>query len=126
MICVRMSHTIAAAEVYFRDTAHGFLVWAVGLVITASVLVSAASTFAGERLRTSASQSSAANSEAQAFDPNSYFVDLLLRSNPSAADRNDVTERAMVQRTFDYALRQRAISPEDKTYLAQVVSTERE
>jgi hypothetical protein len=109
-------------EVYFRDTAHGFLVWAVGLVITASVLVSAASTFAGERSRTSGASSGGASSVEQISDPNSYFVDLLLRSNPAAADRNDVTERAMVQQTFDYALRQRAISPEDKTFLGQVVS----
>src|SRR5277367_6908233 len=29
-------------EVYFRDTAHGFLVWAVSLVITAAFLASAA------------------------------------------------------------------------------------
>src|SRR5277367_5499819 len=29
-------------EVYFRDTAHGFLVWAVGLVIAAAFLASAA------------------------------------------------------------------------------------
>jgi len=30
--------TIHTDEVYFRDTAHGFLVWAVGLVITVSFL----------------------------------------------------------------------------------------
>jgi hypothetical protein len=111
-------------EVYFRDTAHGFLVWAVGLVITASVLVSAASTFAGERSRTSGASPGGASSVEQISNPNSYFVDLLLRSNPAAADRNDVTERAMVQQTFDYALRQRAISPEDKTFLGQVVSAQ--
>jgi hypothetical protein len=35
-------------EVYFRDTAHGFLVWAVGLVITAAFLTSAAASFPGE------------------------------------------------------------------------------
>jgi hypothetical protein len=29
-------------EVYFRDTAHGFLAWAVGFVITAAFLTSAA------------------------------------------------------------------------------------
>src|ERR1700682_5489384 len=34
-------------EVYFRDTAHGFLVWAVGMVITAGFLASAAASFAG-------------------------------------------------------------------------------
>src|ERR1019366_334088 len=34
-------------EVYFRDTAHGFLVWAVGLVIAAAFLTSAATSIAG-------------------------------------------------------------------------------
>jgi hypothetical protein len=108
-------------EVYFRDTAHGFLVWALGLVITASVLVSAATTFAGERVRSGATSSAAAGSEATT-DPNAYFVDVLLRSNAETPDRNDATERGMVQRTFDRALRQRDMSAADKTYLAQVVA----
>src|ERR1700733_10558809 len=34
-------------EVYFRDTAHGFIVWAVALVATAAFLASAATTFVG-------------------------------------------------------------------------------
>lgn len=34
-------------EVYFRDTAHGFLVWAVSLVITAGLLTSASSALSG-------------------------------------------------------------------------------
>ena len=34
-------------EVYFRDTAHGFLVWSVGLVITAAFLTSAAVSMVG-------------------------------------------------------------------------------
>src|ERR1700733_1529167 len=34
-------------EVYFRDTAHGFLTWAVALVITAAFLASAATSMAG-------------------------------------------------------------------------------
>jgi hypothetical protein len=34
-------------EVYFRDTVHGFLVWSVGLVITASLLATAAKSLAG-------------------------------------------------------------------------------
>lgn len=108
-------------EVYFRDTAHGLLVWAVGLVITASVLVSAATTFAGERARSGATSSAATGSEA-ATDPSAYFVDVLLRSNLTTADHNDATERGMVQRTFDRALRQRDMSSADKTYLAQVVT----
>src|ERR1700683_5518416 len=34
-------------EVYFRDTAHGLLVWAVGMVLTAGFLASAVASFAG-------------------------------------------------------------------------------
>lgn len=109
-------------EVYFRDTAHGFLVWAVGLVITASVLLSAATTFAGDRARSGATSSAAMNSEASVLDPNAYFVDLLLRSNPSVANTNDVTERGVVQRMLDHAFRQRDMSSADKTYLAELVA----
>lgn len=108
-------------EVYFRDTAHGFLVWAVGLVITASVLVSAATVFAGERVHASGSATSGA-AQSQGLDPNAYFVDSLLRSTSSTNERNDSIEWAMVQRTFDHSLRDGSISPSDKTYLAQVVA----
>src|SRR3981081_3176855 len=41
-------------EVYFRDTAHGFLVWAVGLVITAGFLTSAATSMIGGAARAGA------------------------------------------------------------------------
>ena len=37
---------VHTGEVYFRDTAHGLLVWAVGAVITALLLTSAASSLA--------------------------------------------------------------------------------
>src|SRR5664280_3694072 len=39
-------------EVYFRDTAHGFLVWAVGMVITAAFLASAATSMVGGKATT--------------------------------------------------------------------------
>src|ERR1700737_1426480 len=41
-------------EVYFRDTAHGFLAWAVALVITAAFLASAATSMAGSAASSSA------------------------------------------------------------------------
>jgi hypothetical protein len=47
-------------EVYFRDTANGFLVWAVGLVITVAFLVSAASTMVGESGQLASTESIAA------------------------------------------------------------------
>src|ERR1700674_4866474 len=41
-------------EVYFRDTAHGFLVWAVGLVIMTAFLASAATSVIGGAARAGA------------------------------------------------------------------------
>src|SRR6202046_3679100 len=47
---------IHSDEVYFRDTAHGFLAWAVALVITAAFLASAAASMAGGAARLGASE----------------------------------------------------------------------
>lgn len=47
-------------EVYFRDTAHGFLVWAVSLVMTAGILTSASTTMPGGAMRAGTSVPDAA------------------------------------------------------------------
>src|SRR5450759_3363936 len=76
-------------EVYFRDTAHGFLVWAVGLVITASFLASAATSMVGGAAQLRATSLSTAGgdemgtgvlADGRDLDPNEYFVDTLFRS----------------------------------------------
>jgi hypothetical protein len=108
-------------EVYFRDTAHGFLVWAVGMVITAAFLTSAAATFAGGMAQRGSNAASARGEEAM-LNPNAYFVDVLLRPNGAAADRNDTAERGEVERIFAHGLKEGAIPPADQTYLDQVVS----
>src|SRR5580765_2765229 len=48
-------------EVYFRDTAHGFLVWAVSLVMTAGILTSASTMMAGGAMRASLTASDTAS-----------------------------------------------------------------
>jgi hypothetical protein len=105
-------------EVYFRDTAHGFLVWAVGLVITASLLASAATSFAGKAER----NGSSSGAEQGILNPNAYFVDQLLRSNGQTTDRNDLSTRAEVDRILVRALTLGAMPATDSTYLAQLVS----
>jgi len=47
-------------EVYFRDTAHGFLVWAVSLVMTAGILTSASTALSDGGMRTGTSGPDAA------------------------------------------------------------------
>ncbi len=111
-------------EVYFRDTAHGFLVWAVGMVITAAFLTSAAATFAGGMAQRSGGNAAAARSDEGMLNPNAYYVDMLLRSNGAAAARNDndTAERGEIERIFGHGLKEGAIPPSDQTYLDQVVA----
>jgi hypothetical protein len=86
-------------EVFFRDTAHGFAVWAVGLVLTASVLASAATAVVGGVAGAGAAGASAtamaagtaaaaagvagmqngAGTSSAGFDPFAYVTDVLLR-----------------------------------------------
>src|SRR5271163_5014939 len=67
-------------EVYFRDTAHGFLAWAVALVITAAFLASAAASMVGSEPRAANST----RSEGAVVDANRYFVDSLFRGEKEA------------------------------------------
>ena len=105
-------------EVYFRDTAHGFLVWAVGLVITTAFLASAAASMAGGSAR-NANNTSA---ESQTMSANQYFVDSLFRTDHPATAANDQVARAEAEVIFAHALRQSEMPPQDSAYLAQMVS----
>ena len=107
--------SIHTDEVYFRDTAHGFLVWAVGLVITVYFLASAATTMVGG--------AAMATESASQGDPNGYFADSLFRSNGSPTPAgNDAPQRAEAGRIFANGLRQHDLPAADKTYLGQLVA----
>jgi hypothetical protein len=109
-------------EVYFRDTAHGLLVWALGLAVTAAFLASAAASIAGGETQHGANTTAAVDADATILSPNAYIVDTLFRSNGSVSDRNDASGRAEAERILAHAMRQGSIPAEDKTYLAQMVS----
>jgi hypothetical protein len=110
-------------EVYFRDTAHGFLVWAVGLVITAVFLTSAATSVIGGVRRagsTSADESGSARSRGEP-GPNGYFVDTLLRPSTPGATQVDAPVRNEVGMILANGLRQGGIPQSDMNYLTQLV-----
>lgn len=79
-----------ADEVYFRDTAHGFLAWAVSSLATAALLTSVIGSIVGGGLQAGATVASgaavAATGLAQDDDGGSmaYFVDTLFRRDPNA------------------------------------------
>jgi hypothetical protein len=101
-------------EVYFRDTAHGFLVWCVGLVITAGFLASAAAAVAG-----GPGNGMAAAAEGQ-IGPNAYFVDSLFRSD--RAERVDAPVRAEANLILAKGIQEGDLPAADRNYLAQLVS----
>jgi hypothetical protein len=107
--------TVHTHEVYFRDTAHGFLVWAVGLVVTAAFLASAATAMVGGMSKSGASGASAS-------DPNAYFVDALFRSDRAVADPIGIAERAEVGGILANGLRHEDIPAVDKVYLSGLVA----
>jgi len=103
-------------EVFFRDTAHGFLSWAVALVLTAAFLTSAASMMVGNEARSAP----AARSEQTGDGADRYFIDQLYRSTQVAMPA-DATIRAEAGMIFAHSLRQRDLTAADKSYIAASV-----
>jgi hypothetical protein len=108
-------------EVYFRDTAHGFLVWSVSLVITTAFLASAATSMVSGNVARNDVGATAAG-EARS-DPYGYFVDSLFRSDRPAADLNaDAALHAEVGLILARGLREGYVPSTDRAYLAQLVT----
>jgi hypothetical protein len=109
-------------EVFFRDTAHGFLSWALATVIGAGFLAAAASNIAGGAspgLATAANVSATAG--AGGLD---YYVDALLRPNPaaSAATTDLGAARREIAGILTKGIGDGDVAGPDRTYVAQVVA----
>ena len=86
-------------EVYFRDTAHGFLVWCVGLVITAGFLASAAAAVAGgpgNGVPTAAVEGQTS--------PNAYFVDSVQIGESALTPQRGLRRISFWRRVFKRAI----------------------
>jgi hypothetical protein len=102
-------------EVFFRDTAHGFLAWGLATVVSAAFLAAAASNIAG---------GASSVFTPAAGGPMDYYVDALLRSNPTASpNTTDLrATRAEIARILTNGLRDGDVPAPDRTYMAQVVA----
>lgn len=124
----------ASDEGRFRDAAQGFLVWSLGVVITAlfvalaGLYTTSTATNASANIITAAASNSE-NSGGSVTNTTDYFVDMLFRPGPSAnagattdsAGANNQS-RAEAARVLAHAVTQGQLSNYDRTYLAQVVS----
>lgn len=118
--------TIHTDEVYFRDTAHGFLAWAVSLVATAAFLASAATALVSPVESRSPALTARANNNAaetsSGLDSSEYYLDSLFRSDHPNPDRANVPAMIEARLVFYHALRQKNLPPADRTYLARLVT----
>ncbi|MFD2648173.1 hypothetical protein ACFSX5_10260 [Devosia albogilva] len=108
-----------------RDGAHGLLVWAGALVVSAVVTaagVGAVGNIVGSALSTATTAASnVAEGAGESMDPNAYFVDTLFRSDRPATDTTVARDEA--GRIFARAaLGDGTVPEEDRTYLAQSVA----
>lgn len=111
---------IHSDEVYFRDTAHGFLSWSVALVVTAAFLGSAAASMMGSA---DSKLSAPGQGQSPVIGKNAYFVDSLFRSDATKAGTDDTTIHGEVAAIMAVSLEHRDLSSADKTYLVQLVAS---
>jgi hypothetical protein len=109
-------------EVYFRDTAHGFLVWAVGLVLAAAFLTSAATLMIGGTAGATAAEASRTDQARDGLGRNAYLIDSLLRTSTAGTQDDRAPARGEIGLIFANGLRQGGMPPADRTYLARVVA----
>lgn len=124
--------SIDSDEVFFRDTAHGFLAWALATIITAALLASVASSVIGGGVKAvttvtaisaaGAGYGAAQNSDGSMEDMTGYFIDSLFRSNQSAQLEGDTRDETM--RLLITNMQGDTVSNTDKAYLTQLVSAQ--
>jgi hypothetical protein len=129
---------VDSREVFFRDTAHGFLAWCVGTLLSAAIL-GAATTHIIAGASAGAIPAASAGAAAAASSATDTYVDTLLRTDPAAPTAgatplgqnapsaqpasDPAATRAELTRIMAGSLRKGGeISQADRSYLAKVVS----
>jgi hypothetical protein len=135
-------------EVYFRDTAHGFLSWAISALMTAALLssmigsiVSGSMKAGGTAAALAAGSAAAAGAEVAKYnnnEPAKYYIDSLFRRNvnapvamtpnesgvmaPVGQEESPADSEAEITRIYMNSLRTGPLPPEDVRYAGQIVA----
>jgi len=132
---LRAKWAVPGDESYFRDSAHGFLAWAVAAIVSAALLTSAASSMVGTAVKAGATIAGTAAGAAGATgaaatstltdkaDPAGYFVDMMFRgSRPPESGTDPAAMRAETIGIMNNAAQTGDLNAGDKSYLAQLVA----
>lgn len=116
-------------EVFFRDTAHGFLAWALATILVVGFLSSAliAALGTGVQAASTVATGAVANAGEGSAEATSYFVDTLFRSADPAklaapGNEGDRAATAQASRILFAGATSGEMSAEDRTYLTQLVA----
>src|SRR5450759_4954803 len=127
-------------EVYFRDTAHGFLAWAVASLATAALLTSVIGAIVSGGIQAGASVAGSGMAKSDSNSgPMGYFIDSLFRKDMNAAvaasaaaangalagaaaEQALAASRSEVTRIFMDTVRTGALPAEDVQYVGQFVA----
>ena len=119
-------------EVFFRDTAHGFLSWALATVVVAGLAGSAFTSLVGSGVQAAASVSAtvgtataaAAGSEDAPDLGTGYFTDLLLRPQDAAtrAQSDNAAATAEISRILMQGAANGEVPEADRAYVATIVA----
>jgi hypothetical protein len=117
-------------EVFFRDTANGFLSWAVATIFAAALFASAATMVISGSVKALSAvaapviQNVSENTRATGLlNPNSYLISGLFRSdNPTNTGVTDADIRTETSNIILNSIRNGEISDTDRTYLASIIA----
>lgn len=121
-------------EVFFRDTAHGFLSWALATVVVAGLAGSAFTSLVGSGVQAASSVAASASVGATAAAAGSndapdlatgYFTDLLLRPQDTAAraPSDNAAATAEVMRILMQGAAKGEVPEADRAYVATIVAS---
>ena len=115
----RKSIGLETAEVQFRDTAHGFLAWAVASIVGAVLLASPASSLLGSATG-GAVQATASASQSS---PMTSYADMLLRTDNRTDQQSLADARGEISRLLTTSFRSNNdVNGADRDYLVKTVA----
>jgi hypothetical protein len=121
-------------EVFFRDTAHGFITWAVATIFVVAALTSAAASAVGSGVQAAATVASGASQGAAAVQSANtsasqgssviapYNTDMLFRSPRADSSAATTDARAEAARILANGVASGDVPSGDRTYLAELVA----
>lgn len=113
-------------EIFFRDTAHGFVTWAVATAIVAVVIASATSAMQADGIHAATTMASGtaqgADSNARISGVAPYDVDALFRTTSGDAKSASIDGRGEATRILGNGLSAGGVPDADRTYLASLIA----